>query len=440
TGNCVATTTQTIVVNAKPIALFSINNNICLGQSATIVNSSTIPSGSINTWNWNYGDGNTASSTNGNTYNYTYTSVGAYQVKLVTLSANGCVSDTVLQTVVVNSIPVASFNMPASVCMPNGIVAFTNNSSVAGGLGLTYVWNFGDGNSSTQTSASHTYAVINTYSITLRAISSAGCFDDSVRVFSAFFDKPIANFAVTPDSLCQGANNDFSDLSTAPNSSIKSRLWIFGDRSTSIVANPTKRYNNPGSYTVKLVVTNNESCVSDTFAKVVRVYLQPVVDAGPSFVVPQGSLIRFNPIANDSSVTNFLWSPGFGLSNATALRPSLTATTDQTYTLTATAEGNCTASDFLTVKILRPVIIPNAFSPNGDNVNDRWQIDNLTDYTGVVVEVFNRFGQLVYTSNGYGTAWDGNSKGKPLPVGTYYYIIQLKNGFKPLNGSITIIR
>jgi gliding motility-associated-like protein len=440
TGNCVATTTQTIVVNPKPRAAFSMNASICLGEPATIVNSSSIPSGTISSWNWNYGDGNTATYTNGNTYNYSYTTAGTYIVKLVTVSANGCVSDTVRQTIVVNSIPVASFSMPSSVCMPNGIVTFTNNSTVAGGLGLTYVWNFGDANSSTQTSPSHVYAAINPYTVTLRATSSAGCFDDSVQVFNAFFDKPIANFTVAPDSLCQGANNDFADLSTAPNSSIRSRLWIFGDGSTSTVANPTKRYNNPGSYTVKLVVINNESCVSDTFSRVVRVYLQPVIDAGPSFIVPQGTVIRFNPTANDSTVTNFLWSPGFGLSNAATLRPTLTATTDQTYTLTATAEGNCTATDFLTVKIFRPVVVPNAFSPNGDNVNDRWQIDNLTDYTGVVVEVFNRYGQMVYTSNGYGTAWDGHSKGKPLPVGTYYYIIQLKNGFKPLNGSVTIIR
>jgi gliding motility-associated-like protein len=440
TGNCVATTTQTIVVNPKPRAAFSMNTSICLGEPATIVNSSSIPSGSISSWNWNYGDGNAATYTNGNTYNYSYTTTGTFIVQLVTVSANGCVSDTVRQTIVVNSIPVASFSMPASVCMPNGIVTFTNNSTVAGGLGLTYVWNFGDANSSTQTSPSHVYAAINPYTVTLRATSSAGCFDDSVQVFNAFFDKPVANFTVAPDSLCQGANNDFTDLSTAPNSSIRSRLWIFGDGSTSTVANPTKRYINPGSYTVKLVVTNNESCVSDTFRRVVRVYLQPVIDAGPSFIVPQGTVIRFNPTANDSTVTNFKWSPGFGLSNTAALRPTLTATTDQTYTLTATAAGNCTATDFLTVKILRPVVVPNAFSPNGDNVNDRWQIDNLTDYTGVVVEVFNRYGQLVYTSNGYGTAWDGHSKGKPLPVGTYYYIIQLKNGFKPLNGSVTIIR
>ncbi|HRF26479.1 MAG TPA: gliding motility-associated C-terminal domain-containing protein, partial [Ferruginibacter sp.] len=68
------------------------------------------------------------------------------------------------------------------------------------------------------------------------------------------------------------------------------------------------------------------------------------------------------------------------------------------------------------------------------------QIDNLTDYTGAVVEVFNRYGQLVFTSTGYGTPWDGTTKGKPLPVATYYYVIQLKNGFKPLSGSVTIIR
>ncbi len=172
----------------------------------------------------------------------------------------------------------------------------------------------------------------------------------------------------------------------------------------------------------------------------VRVYLQPMIDAGPSFVVAQGTVIRFAPIANDSSVTRFLWTPATGLSSATSLRPTLTATVDQVYTLTATGAGNCTDTDFLTVKILRPVIIPNAFSPNGDNTNDRWQIDNLTDYTGVVVEVFNRYGQMVHSSVGYGTAWDGTSRGKPLPVGTYYYIIQLNNGFKPLNGSVTIIR
>ena len=84
--------------------------------------------------------------------------------------------------------------------------------------------------------------------------------------------------------------------------------------------------------------------------------------------------------------------------------------------------------------------MPNIFTPNGDNIHDQWMIPNLADYPGATVEVFNRYGQQVYYSAGYGTPWDGKYKGKDLPAGTYYYIIQLQNGFKPLTGSVTIIR
>ncbi|MBK8141761.1 MAG: gliding motility-associated C-terminal domain-containing protein [Chitinophagaceae bacterium] len=94
----------------------------------------------------------------------------------------------------------------------------------------------------------------------------------------------------------------------------------------------------------------------------------------------------------------------------------------------------------MTVKILKLVKVPNVFSPNGDNIHDQWMIPNLGDYPGCTVEVFNRYGQQVYFSAGYGTPWNGTYKGKELPAGTYYYIIQLQNGFKPLSGSVTIIR
>jgi gliding motility-associated-like protein len=67
-------------------------------------------------------------------------------------------------------------------------------------------------------------------------------------------------------------------------------------------------------------------------------------------------------------------------------------------------------------------------------------IPNLADYPGSSVEVFNRYGQRVFYSAGYGTPWDGNYNGKPVPAGTYYYVIQLQNGFKPMSGSVTILR
>jgi gliding motility-associated-like protein len=94
----------------------------------------------------------------------------------------------------------------------------------------------------------------------------------------------------------------------------------------------------------------------------------------------------------------------------------------------------------MTVRILKPIDVPNVFSPNGDGTNDTWLIPNLADYPGAKVEVFNRWGQQVFLSYGYNKAWDGTFLGKPLPLATYYYVITLNNGFKPVTGSVTILK
>jgi len=93
------------------------------------------------------------------------------------------------------------------------------------------------------------------------------------------------------------------------------------------------------------------------------------------------------------------------------------------------------------ITVLKTPLVPNAFSPNGDGINDTWVINYLNSYPSVTVQVFNRYGQVVFFSNGYGTNWDGNSNGKPLPVGTYYYIIDRKvAGAGKLTGWVEIIR
>jgi gliding motility-associated-like protein len=83
--------------------------------------------------------------------------------------------------------------------------------------------------------------------------------------------------------------------------------------------------------------------------------------------------------------------------------------------------------------------IPNAFTPNGDGINDTWNITNLNIYPKVTVEIMNRYGNRVYFSNGYPAAWDGNSNGIQVPFGVYYYIIK---GISktPLSGYITVLR
>ncbi|TCJ17727.1 PKD domain-containing protein [Flaviaesturariibacter flavus] len=439
TAGCVKDTTVQIVVHPKPNALFSVTPDICIDKLATVTDASVVASGSITTWIWDLANGQTPTNTNGAPFTTGYSSAGVDTIKLTVVSDKGCYSDPYKKNLTVHPLPVVNFNAPASVCLPGGPAAFTSTSTVGDNSTLTYQWNFGDSSPlASGGSVTHVYADSNAYNVTLTATSAYGCVKDTMKVLSAFFNKPTANFSVNKAELCQGEVNEFTDLSTASGSTIVRRLWTFGNGDTDTTATPDIVYAKPGTYMVKLQVTNGVGCTADTTRQVV-VHLQPKIDAGPSFVVPVGTAVRFNPTVNSSNL-QFTWTPGQGLSNANMLRPTITANGNGIYYLTATGDGGCTATDSLTVLILHPVKIPNAFSPNGDGIHDTWAIDNLKDYPGATVEVFNRYGQKVFHSNGYSTPWDGRFNGSVLPFATYYYVITLKNGFAPITGSITIIR
>jgi gliding motility-associated-like protein len=89
-----------------------------------------------------------------------------------------------------------------------------------------------------------------------------------------------------------------------------------------------------------------------------------------------------------------------------------------------------------------PVIeIPNGFTPNGDGMNDIWELSDLSElYPNMRIQVFNRWGQMVFSSKGYSNPWNGKRQGQDLPTATYYYIIALSNDIDPLQGNVTIIR
>nr|MDQ3189964.1 gliding motility-associated C-terminal domain-containing protein [Bacteroidota bacterium] len=86
------------------------------------------------------------------------------------------------------------------------------------------------------------------------------------------------------------------------------------------------------------------------------------------------------------------------------------------------------------------LFIPNAFSPNGDGDHDMWVIENMDSYTNVKVEVYNRWGNIVFSSNDYANDWDGKRNGNELPGGVYFYSLDFNNGQKPKTGSLTLIR
>ncbi|HPF01643.1 MAG TPA: gliding motility-associated C-terminal domain-containing protein, partial [Bacteroidales bacterium] len=113
------------------------------------------------------------------------------------------------------------------------------------------------------------------------------------------------------------------------------------------------------------------------------------------------------------------------------------------YSVTVTDINGCAVKDSLNLKPVKEVclIIPNAISPNGDLVNDVWNIGEIELYPEIEIKIFNRWGILVWNSEkGYPQPWDGKSRGNPLPIDSYHYIIDLHNGTKPMIGNVTIVR
>lgn len=132
-----------------------------------------------------------------------------------------------------------------------------------------------------------------------------------------------------------------------------------------------------------------------------------------------------------------LWNPALSPGNITASFPVRSAIVN--------ARRVILGNDFLYLtkrvsKGFKAFTIPNAFSPNGDNINDKWIIKGLKDYDNCTVEIFTRYGRSVFRSNCYNQPWDGTFNGTALPVGTYYYLIDLKSGEKPLSGPLTLLR
>lgn len=113
------------------------------------------------------------------------------------------------------------------------------------------------------------------------------------------------------------------------------------------------------------------------------------------------------------------------------------------YYVTVTDENTCSNTDSIAVTVIRRLEIPNAITPNGDGDNDRWVLKGLSLYPNNVVQIYDRWGDLVYQARGYDEAkyWDGTDQnGRKLPMASYYFVIKLGTGEKPIYGSVTIIR
>jgi gliding motility-associated-like protein len=194
-----------------------------------------------------------------------------------------------------------------------------------------------------------------------------------------------------------------------------------------------------GSTVYTFTPTGNQCGVSSQITVVITP--PPVLTMGPDIAIAAGGSAEMN-VSATGNIVSYQWNPSTGLNDATIKNPVASPSSTTTYTLVVIDDNNCEASGNITVTVSgrSKILVPNAFSPNGDGINDVWVITNLSIYPGATVDVFNRYGQSVFHSENASKAWDGTFNGKPLPMATYYYIIDLKNNEKKIAGSVTLFK
>jgi gliding motility-associated-like protein len=195
-----------------------------------------------------------------------------------------------------------------------------------------------------------------------------------------------------------------------------------------------------GTYQFVLEAINGPCSDFDTVTVVISP--TPVADAGPDIEAIEGTTVSIGGSPTGPAGSTFTWNPAVFLSDTTLANPDLEVTEPGTYTVTVVSTDGCIGIDSMTVLPLPDIEFPNGITPNGDGKNDVWIIDEISQFPDAVVEVYNRWGQMLFRSVGYVDQWDGTYNNEPLPVGTYYYVIELNHVLYPdaITGPITILR
>lgn len=321
-----------------------------------------------------------------------------------------------------------------TVCPGLGIVV-GGSPTAAGGLPpYTYSWQPGTGLSATNTpNPTSTPSSDITYTITVTDDTGAVKTD----VVNVFIHNIKLITAGRDTSIC--VNSNASIGSTANNYPGITYSWSPGSTlSDSTSGAPVA---SPGLTTITYTITaTTAGCAPKTDQVTVTVIPTPLINAGPDTTIFEGAVA----ILHGSGGFSYAWgnTPDimYEYSASCDVEPVVTTT----YYLYGTDETKkCPGYDQVTVFVEKSdeLVIYNTFTPNGDGNNDFWYIGNIQKYPENRLEVYNRYGKMVFKANGYLNNWDGRVSGDELPAGTYFYDLELGvPGTKKYHGTITIIK
>lgn len=331
----------------------------------------------------------------------------------------------------------------------------------SGGVGpYTYSWT-GPG---TFTDTTSTIDSLETGDYSLILTDSLGCVAtfDTIVVESTDFDITINYLTADQDTICGGGDVEF-EVDIVGADTLRWQLTEFVDGTpvnssieNPITVNPFVTTFTPENTTIYEVIGRNEYCYQDyekdtiTVHPVTGLYILDWYEEDDHRVVvtPPGNPTVLTGVVTDTTVSaTFEWFPKEGVESPFNLITNALITKTQLYKLTSVTDQGCYEEDTLLVSYVPDIDPYSGFSPNDDGINDYWHIENIGDYKNNIVIVYNRWGIKVFEQEGYDNddsskRWDGKtSNGKGLPIGTYYYVVDVReDGMEAKNGPVTIMR
>jgi gliding motility-associated-like protein len=339
-------------------------------------------------------------------------------------NAGSCVSTVPVTITATNNLTLTT-NANTSICTGGSVTGNTTSNA------STFSWSPTTGVSNPAI-ASPVFTPTTTTTYTLTA-STGTC--NIVRSFTITVNPQPALTQRADTSICVGASfspnlsSDGTSFSWSPTTGV----------SNATALNPVLSPTTTTTYTV--TATNAAGCTrARTF--IVTVVPGAAINAGPDQIIIEGQSVA--QLSASGSPGTYTWTPATGLSATNILNPVANPTTSTTYTLSVLTANGCIASDDITITVIPYCIKPmEAFTPNGDGINELWLVTNGNCNKNIKVGVYNRYGNTVYESNDYKNDWNGTYKGKPIPDGTYYFVITytlLNNKRVDVRGNVTVLR
>ncbi|MEO5673145.1 MAG: PKD domain-containing protein [Chitinophagales bacterium] len=416
--------TVTIVVGSVP-AIYDTTHVSCIGindGSASVIPTDNAPPYSFVWLNQNGDtiqiDNNTTGDTIVNLASGTYT--------LIFDDALGCTQQHIYT--ITQPVYGAAFSVSPGLICDGAEVTFNDLSF---GTISAYSWMFGDGGTSTDQNPNHTYASTGTYTVTL-TITVGNC--------SATFEQIIevhpnitGGFTVQAPPYCVGADIQFTESTTGNPAQWN---WNFGDGGSSTEQNPGHAYASEGNYTIYFSATDSFCGVAQD-SLTISVFHVPDPQLRDDTILCEGAVISV--AANDSGDT-YLWTDGQTTPAINFVMPA----DSLFYLWVAVTFHGCTGYDTMLLRNRCIIMLPAAFSPNGDNINDLFHplASSVKDFD---FKVYNRWGEEVYSdfSGDITRGWNGNLNNTMQPVGVYVYFItgHFDSGkIFTLKGNVTLVR